>query len=47
MFDTSRCGFAPVPPRNQESEEDKKDRLLRELSEDTKTQKKKPWYGLF
>lgn len=31
----------------QESEEDKKDRLLRELSDDTKVQKKKPWYGLF
>lgn len=31
----------------QESEEEKKDRLLRELSEDTKVQKKKPWYGLF
>ncbi|CAM9183196.1 unnamed protein product [Ectocarpus fasciculatus] len=31
----------------KESEEDKRDRLLRELSDDTKVQKKKPWYGLF
>lgn len=31
----------------QESEEEKRDRLLRELSDDTKVQKKKPWYGLF
>ncbi|CAM9593169.1 unnamed protein product [Ectocarpus sp. 13 AM-2016] len=31
----------------KETEEDKRDRLLRELSDDTKVQKKKPWYGLF
>eukprot|EP00752_Nemacystus_decipiens_P009173 g8194.t1 len=31
----------------KETEEERKDRLLRELSEDTKIQKKKPWYGLF
>ncbi|CAM9474455.1 unnamed protein product [Laminaria digitata] len=32
---------------SQESESEKRDRLLLELSDDTKTQKKKPWYGLF
>lgn len=32
---------------SQESEAEKRDRLLLELSDDTKTQKKKPWYGLF
>eukprot|EP00903_Cladosiphon_okamuranus_P011731 g11030.t1 len=31
----------------KETEAEKKDRLLRELQEDTKIQKKKPWYGLF
>lgn len=31
----------------QESESEKRDRLLLELSDDTKTQKKKPWYGFF
>lgn len=31
----------------QESEAEKRDRLLLELSDDTKVQKKKPWYGLF
>ncbi|CAM9161428.1 unnamed protein product [Ectocarpus sp. 4 AP-2014] len=31
----------------KETEGDKRDRLLRELSDDTKVQKKKPWYGLF
>lgn len=32
---------------SQESEEEKRKRLLGELSDDTQTQKKKPWYGLF
>ncbi|CAM9502887.1 unnamed protein product [Pylaiella littoralis] len=31
----------------KESEEEKRKRLLGELSDDTQTQKKKPWYGLF
>ncbi|CAN0352872.1 unnamed protein product [Ascophyllum nodosum] len=31
----------------KEDEEVKRNRLLEELDEDTKTQKKKPWYGLF
>lgn len=41
----------PLPSASQnglqESEAEKRDRLLLELSDDTKTQKKKPWYGLF
>lgn len=31
----------------QESAEDKRNRLLSELGDDTKVQKKKGWYGLF